>query len=282
MQKNLGRLHAQIQLVPLRAMIHKPTLLRKVTPLASHLLSTGSPAPASTQPPTSPAKIATDSSPTDSTGSVCPPQCKVLSRFQCEHCRMKLSSRKCLYKHTQRKHKTTDEVEKAEGSKHVICPECKETETRKAFATTSDLIWHLNNHHGRDYIRDSMFGSLTVFPTGYKRSNAFSRPDPKLLCSWHVDRSWRRKLNEHLKCKELMAEVYPALKSLQNDLSETSFRRCLQHFMAWIKSKSEPLAKYFEKEYAGRTRERAACFRVRSRTNTNMFVERLHRTLKEL
>ena len=76
-----------------------------------------------------------------------------------------------------------------------------------------------------------------------------------------------------------MAEVYPALKSLQNDLSETSFRCCLQHFMAWIKSKSEPLAKYFEKEYARRTRERAACFRV---TNTNMFVERFHRTLKEV
>ena len=46
--------------------------------------------------------------------------------------------------------------------------------------------------------------------------SAFSRPDRKLLCSWHVDRSWRRKLNEHLKDKEQMAEVYAALKSLQN------------------------------------------------------------------
>ena len=55
-----------------------------------------------------------------------------------------------------------------------------------------------------------------------------SRPDRKLLCSWHVDRSWRRKLNEHLKDKEQMAEVYAALKSLQNELSETSFRRSLQ------------------------------------------------------
>lgn len=26
--------------------------------------------------------------------------------------------------------------------------------------------------------------------------SAFARPDKKLLCSWHVDRSWRRKINE--------------------------------------------------------------------------------------
>ena len=112
--------------------------------------------------------------------------------------------------------------------------------------------------------------------------STFSRPDRKLLCSWHVDRSWRRKLNEHLKDKEQMAEVYAALKSLQNDLSETSFRRSLQQFMAWVKGISERLAKYFEKEYARRTREWAACFRVGSRANTNMFVERFHRTLKEV
>ena len=78
-----------------------------------------------------------------------------------------------------------------------------------------------------------------------------------------------------------MAEVYAALKSLQNELSETSFRRSLQHFMTWIKGKSKPLAKYFEKEYVGRTRERAACFLVGSRANT-MFVERFHRMLKEV
>ena len=79
-----------------------------------------------------------------------------------------------------------------------------------------------------------------------------------------------------------MAEVYAALKSLQNDLSETNFRRSLQQFMAWVKGISEKLAKCFEKEYAGRTREWAACFWVGSRANTNMFVERFHRMLKEV
>ena len=52
-----------------------------------------------------------------------------------------------------------------------------------------------------------------------------------------------------------MAEMYAALKSLQNDLSKTSFGPSLQQFMARIKGKPELLAKNFEEEYAGRTRE---------------------------
>lgn len=56
----------------------------------------------------------------------------------------------------------------------------------------------------------------------------------------------------------------------------------MQQFTAWIKTISEPLAKYFEKEYVIRAREWAACFRVGSRANTNMFVERFHRTLKKV
>ena len=78
-----------------------------------------------------------------------------------------------------------------------------------------------------------------------------------------------------------MADVHAALKSLQNDLSEVSLRHSLQQFMAWIQGKSEPLAKCFEKEYTGRTREWAACLRVGSSANTNMFVERFHRTKKQ-
>ena len=29
--------------------------------------------------------------------------------------------------------------------------------------------------------------------------SAFSRPDRKLLCSWHMDRSWHQKLNKYFK-----------------------------------------------------------------------------------
>ena len=41
-------------------------------------------------------------------------------------------------------------------------------------------------------------------------ASVFSRPGKKLLCSWHVDRSWRRKIGEHIKDKQQQAEVYTA------------------------------------------------------------------------
>ena len=112
--------------------------------------------------------------------------------------------------------------------------------------------------------------------------SVFARPDKKLLCSWHVDRSWRRKLNELIKDKEQVAEVYAALKSLQNEISETGFRRSLQQFIAWLRGVSQAMASYIEREYASRPREWATCFRIGTRTNTNMFIESFHRTLKEV
>ena len=113
-------------------------------------------------------------------------------------------------------------------------------------------------------------------------SSVFARPDKKFLCIWHVARSWRRKLNECIKDREQLAEVYAALKSLQNQVSEARFRRSMQQFLAWLKGILEPLASYFEREYASRPREWASCFRVGTRANTNMFVESFHRTLKEI
>lgn len=112
--------------------------------------------------------------------------------------------------------------------------------------------------------------------------SSFPRPEKKLLCSWHVDRSWRRKINEHIKDKEQQAEVYAALKSLQNETNEAGFRRSLQNVLAWLREISEAMASYFEKAYARRPREWASCFRVGTRANTNMFVESFHRTLKEV
>jgi len=62
--------------------------------------------------------------------------------------------------------------------------------------------------------------------------SSFARPDKKLLCSWHVDRCWRRKVNELIKDKDQPEEVYAALKMLQNEIEEASFGRSLQQFLA--------------------------------------------------
>lgn len=76
--------------------------------------------------------------------------------------------------------------------------------------------------------------------------------------------------------------MYAALKTLQNEIEEASFRRSLQQFLAWLRNVSQPMTTYFEKEYASRPREWATCFRIGTRANTNMFVESFHRTLKEV
>ena len=110
----------------------------------------------------------------------------------------------------------------------------------------------------------------------------FPQPSKKLLCSWHVDRSWRRKLNEHIKDREAVAEVYAAMKRIQNEVNEAAFRRSMQQFIAWVTTLSSSFAQYFQKQYAGRTKEWASCFRVGSRINTNMFLESFHRTLKQV
>jgi len=60
----------------------------------------------------------------------------------------------------------------------------------------------------------------------------FSRPDRKLLCSWHVHRSWHQKLNEQ------QAEVYAALKHLQNVTTESAFQRS---FHGWKASPQQSL-----------------------------------------
>ena len=91
--------------------------------------------------------------------------------------------------------------------------------------------------------------------------SAFSRPDRKLLCSWHVNRSWRRKLNEYFKDKEQQADVYAPLKNLQNETTGNAFRRSLQRFLAWLKGICPQMASYFEKECASWPREWGSCFR---------------------
>ena len=53
----------------------------------------------------------------------------------------------------------------------------------------------------------------------------FLKTRQKLFCSWRVDQSWQRKINEHIKGEEQQAEVYTALKIRQNETSKAEFKR---------------------------------------------------------
>ena len=93
------------------------------------------PLPSSTGPSTSPAATKPASPHRENSADFAPadsvPLSKASTKCQCEHCGLQLSSRNCLYKHKMRKHKASGEnVKKAVQSKHVLCPDSKENESR--------------------------------------------------------------------------------------------------------------------------------------------------------
>ncbi|XP_050300050.1 uncharacterized protein LOC126738662 isoform X2 [Anthonomus grandis grandis] len=103
----------------------------------------------------------------------------------------------------------------------------------------------------------------------------------KLLCMWHVDRAWRSKVIA-IKDKSKQAQVYKILCTLRQEADFTKFNEYLIGFMN-VLSKDPDLRifkDYFEKEYLPRCLVWAACFRVGTGINTNMYLESMHKVLK--
>ncbi|KAH7952326.1 hypothetical protein HPB52_021466 [Rhipicephalus sanguineus] len=91
-------------------------------------------------------------------------------------------------------------------------------------------------------------------------------PQQKLLCAWHVDRNWQKKIHEYEE-KQLRPDVYHNV-------------RLLLEFLDTEEGKLRDFLKYFKDNYAVRPQEWAYCFRTRVGINTNMHLESMHRTLK--
>jgi hypothetical protein len=116
--------------------------------------------------------------------------------------------------------------------------------------------------------------------------NAFDRtmecPNTKrLLCTWHVDRNWTKKLKV-VSDPLLRAKTYSLLCLLRTELDEAKFRQMLASFVERIKTDegTRLFGEYFEKYYASKPLLWAACFRQHAYINTNMFTEAMHKVLK--
>jgi hypothetical protein len=105
----------------------------------------------------------------------------------------------------------------------------------------------------------------------------------KLLCTWHVDRAWRKALNG-ITDKETAALVYHNVRVLMEESDVNNFSTLLKETLAHLSDSPTTLGfgRYFEMHYAKRPEEWAACFRKSSNINTNMYVESFHRTLKHV
>ena len=93
----------------------------------------------------------------------------------------------------------------------------------------------------------------------------------KILCSWNVDRSWRKAILQHIKDKESQIQVYHHLRILLTERVESQFRVYLQQFLTIIQGTSVELLQYFTK-HCGRTEQWALCYRAGTQVNTNMFI----------
>ena len=101
----------------------------------------------------------------------------------------------------------------------------------------------------------------------------------KIICAWHIDRSWRTALCEHVKSNTDQAEIYYHLRTLLQENSEPQFRVMLQKFLTYLQSINEIYFKYFKVNYCTTT-QWASCYRDGCTVNTNMFLESFHRVLK--
>ena len=99
----------------------------------------------------------------------------------------------------------------------------------------------------------------------------------KLLCAWHVDRSWRNALKEHVATTQARLEIYHHLRVLLMENEESNFRVLLQQF---LEQNEKNFCLYFKAHYCSRLEQWASCFRIGTVVNTNMFVEAFHRVLK--
>jgi len=101
----------------------------------------------------------------------------------------------------------------------------------------------------------------------------------KRLCTWHLDWSWRRGVEQHVSDANLQLEVYHMLRTLLQELNSEEFEKNLTAFMDHMQSVAPAFATYF-RPYCSRTSEWAYCYRIGIQANTNMYVESFHNVLK--
>ena len=102
----------------------------------------------------------------------------------------------------------------------------------------------------------------------------------KLLCSWHVDRAWKKTVQETIS-QEDRTTVYHHLRILLEETDEREFRKRLQEVLSYLQEKGhQRFLDYFQRYYVQRTSQWASCYRQGKHVNTNMYVESFHRLLK--
>ena len=114
--------------------------------------------------------------------------------------------------------------------------------------------------------------------------HVMGQPASRLLCTWHVDRAWRKHLGKVRGDSMLKATVYKTLRALLELSDSDLFVHKLAAFLQSAKddARTYDFAMYFDKQYASRPEIWAYCFRLGLQVHHNMHLEALHTVLKHV
>jgi len=109
-------------------------------------------------------------------------------------------------------------------------------------------------------------------------------PAHRLLCTWHVDRAWRKNLPRIKGDSETKAVLYKTIRSLMELTEKEAFHRKLAQFISSASedASTKEFGKYFADEYASRPQLWAYCYRIGLHVHHNMHLEAMHRVLKHV
>ncbi|XP_047115954.1 uncharacterized protein LOC124795917 [Schistocerca piceifrons] len=103
-----------------------------------------------------------------------------------------------------------------------------------------------------------------------------------LLCTWHIDRSWRSNLRKVHGGPNKQTQVYKALRMLLEEADIEKFSELLELFERELQEDEDTreFGMYFTNHYGFRPQHWAYCYRRNLNINTNMHLEAMHRVLK--
>ncbi|XP_049779635.1 uncharacterized protein LOC126176522 [Schistocerca cancellata] len=103
-----------------------------------------------------------------------------------------------------------------------------------------------------------------------------------LLCTWHIDRSWRSNLRKVHGGPNKQTQVYKALRMLLEEADIEKFSELLELFERELQEDEDTreFGMYFTNHYGFRPQHWAYCYRRDLNINTNMHLEAMHRVLK--
>lgn len=104
----------------------------------------------------------------------------------------------------------------------------------------------------------------------------------KLLCSWHIAKNWSLNVKKKIESPVHRTVIAHHLYVLLKEQDEKTFRENINSFLLGLETTEPEFFEYFLNNYCDESRlvQWAAWARRLATVNTNMYLERFHRTLK--